>query len=163
MKDRQRYIMVRRPLVFIWSIEKMHIVVHACVVPLCTAACFLHTPTCLYLSQIYNLYLQLSHFIPHLNIFLFFQQVSVILFFSSVYMWACASLDAFVCSLFCVRVIITRPPRGNQQWSSDSPDPLVPQHTCPRWAVLTSSEPLYERTCVYELLHHLSSSLVELE
>lgn len=51
------------------------------------------------------------------------------------------------CSCVCVCVIITRPPRGNQQWSLDSPDPLVPQHTCPWGAFPMSSEPLCACGC----------------
>lgn len=47
----------------------------------------------------------------------------------------------------CLCVIITRPPRGNQQWSLDSPDPLVPQHTCPWGAFPMSSEPLCACGC----------------
>lgn len=39
----------------------------------------------------------------------------------------------------CVCVIIARSPRGNQHWSLDSPDPLMPQHTCPWGAVPLSS------------------------
>lgn len=54
--------------------------------------------------------------------------------------WFCsASVSVYVC------VIIAQPPRGNQQWSSDSPDPLMPQHTCPWGAVPPSSVLL----CVY--------------
>lgn len=51
------------------------------------------------------------------------------------------------CVCVCLCVIITRPPRGNQQWSLDSPDPLVPQHTCPWGAFPMSSEPLCACGC----------------
>ncbi|MEQ2282810.1 hypothetical protein AMECASPLE_004624 [Ameca splendens] len=143
----------------------------ACVLPLYRAACFLHTPTlCQHLSQIYHIFLQ--HPVPFLILIFhtihFFHQVSVISFCFILTVHVSFGMYVYVClpslcMLFCVRVIIGRPPRGNQQWSLDSPDPLVPHHMCPRWAVLTSSEPLYESICVYVLLYHLSSCLVALE
>lgn len=59
--------------------------------------------------------------IPHLFSAVFPQSLSFLPF--------CSCVCVCVCGGLCV--IITRPPRGNQQWSLDSPDPLVPQHTCP--------------------------------
>lgn len=70
--------------------------------------------------------------IPHLFSAVFPQSLSFLPF--------CSCMCVFVCVGLCV--IITRPPRGNQQWSLDSPDPLVPQHTCPWGAFPMSSEPL---------------------
>lgn len=68
--------------------------------------------------------------------------------FSAVFHKVCHSfLFAPVCVCVCLCVIITRPPRGNQQWSLDSPDPLVPQHTCPWGAFPMSSEPLCACGC----------------
>lgn len=56
-------------------------------------------------------------------------------------------IPSFLLLRVCLCVIITRPPRGNQQWSLDSPDPLVPQHTCPWGAFPMSSEPLCACGC----------------
>lgn len=68
--------------------------------------------------------------------------------FSAVFHKVCHSfLFAPACVCVCLCVIITRPPRGNQQWSLDSPDPLVPQHTCPWGAFPMSSEPLCACGC----------------
>lgn len=66
--------------------------------------------------------------------------------FSAVFHKVCHSF-LFAPACVCVCVIITRPPRGNQQWSLDSPDPLVPQHTCPWGAFPMSSEPLCACGC----------------
>lgn len=55
-------------------------------------------------------------------------------------------MTVWFCSV-CMRVIIAMPPRGNQHWSLDSPDPLMLQHTCPWGAVPPSSEPVWMYVC----------------
>lgn len=160
MKDRQRYIMVRRPLIFISALQNLSAVnsiLSACVLFLFTAACFLHTPTlCLCLSQIYHLFLQLSPLLILIfwSFFFFFYvwDFFFLLYPLSACMHVFWHVRVLVPPSVCMCVIIARPPRGNQQWSSDSPDPLVPQHTCPRGAVLMSFEPLCECICVCAII-----------
>lgn len=86
---------------------------------LSTAACFLYTPA---------LFPHLSHIClpPTLSLLHSSPLFSTVVFLPSF------SHSSLLCPVDgCVHVIITRPPRGNQHWSLDPPDPLMPQHTCP--------------------------------
>lgn len=107
MKGRQRYIMVRSPLVFISAIEKTYIVMimlSACVLPLCTAAWFLPTHTHAHICLRFIIFLLTLCPIPHLN----FQQFSIFspslcvsfLFFGlyvCLLSWVCLCARSFLC------------------------------------------------------------------
>lgn len=113
-------------------------------------ASFLYTPAlCPHLSQIVISPSSFSPISPPFFNFyfllLFFTQfLSFLSVISCGCMCVCVPFGMYVwmsvwfCSV-CVCVIIARPPRGNQHWSLDSPDPLMPQHKCPRGAVPLSS------------------------
>lgn len=169
MKDKQRYIMVRKPLKFNLYIPK------CCVVTLrkhVFTAINLFVNACVYFLNswyltwdktlkdlLYTGIIILSVLVPTLYRVAYFLHTPAL----------CQTLSALppppsscvcpcplVCKrrwgclsgfLQCVCVIIARPPRGNQQWSLHSPDPLMPQHTCPWGAVPLSSEPLWVCLC----------------
>lgn len=124
-------------------LHRHHYVVCVHTLTLFTAACFfLCTPSlttfCLKFISFPSCSSHSFPSIPHFYFLQFFHQVCHSFLFPPVCVWMC------VCVCVCLRLceIITRPPRGNQQWSLDSPDPLVPQHTCPWGAFPMSSEPL---------------------
>lgn len=159
MKDRQRYIMVRRPLIFISALQKivrcqqyivcMRLLFYLQQLVFCTHPLFASIcPKFIIFSSSPPL------IIAHSNSF--FPPAS-----SSWCIYACVFwyVRALVRPSVCMCVIFASPPRGNQQWSSDSADPLVPQHTCPWGAVRMSFEPLCECICVHVRLHHLSRKL----
>lgn len=172
MKDRRRYIMVRRFFLFVFTVQ--NVVFYSCykgfewtvktsfwietlhIYPTLTLSCFVCVCALSLYTDSFSLFANIClKFVnppfPCLFFTLVFHLVSLIPL-----CWClCVCVLWYVCVhaclvLFCVSVcvIIGRPPRGNQRWSLDSPDPLMAQHTCPWGAFPPSSE------CVW--LHHLS-------